>query len=270
LLVFGASLTTLAAAAPAGANVITPEQAHSPQAEEITTLYWIALVVIGLLAIAINAALIYAIRRYRSERGAEPRQVRSGRGIQVRAGAALGVVALALLVVSVIFTERAREVPASGPEGLQASSMLLAQRSLKPPSGDSEPLQITATGQQWLWRYDYPNDSFSYYKLVVPVDTTVVLRLVSTDVVHSWYVPELAGKFDAVPGKLNKVVFRADEEGVYSGSSATFSGQAYVAMRTEVRAVPAEDYEAFVEQQNSDIQAAQEQVAETLSSEEVP
>ena len=270
LLVLGALLTTLAAAAPASANVISPEQPHSPQAEEIATLYWIALVVIGLLAVVINVGLLLAIRRYRSERGAEPRQVRSGRGIQVRAGAALGAVAMALLVLSVIFTERAREVPPSGPDGLQASSTLLAQRSLKAPSGGDEPLQITATGQQWLWRYDYPNDSSSYYKLVVPVDTTVVLRLVSTDVVHSWYVPELAGKFDAVPGKLNKVVFRADEEGVYSGSSATFSGQSYVAMRTEVRAVPAEEYQAFIEQQQSDIQAAQEQVAATLSGEGSP
>jgi cytochrome c oxidase subunit 2 len=260
----GGALVWLAAAAPAGANVISPEPAHSPQAEEMTTLYWIALVAIGVLAVAINVALVYAIRRFRSERGAEPRQVRSGRGIQLRAGAVLGTVALLLLVLSVVFTERARETPSPGPNGLEASSATFAQRSLKPAAGDSEPLQITATGQQWIWRYDYPNDAFGYYKLVVPVDTPVVLRLVSTDVVHTWYVPELAGKFDAVPGKLNKVVFRADEEGSYSGSSATFSGQAYAAMRTEVEVVSAADYQAYLEQLKSDLQSAQEEVAAAI------
>jgi cytochrome c oxidase subunit II len=257
-------LLLLAVAAPARANVISPEPAHSPQADEMTTLYWIGLVVIVLLGVAINGALLYAILRFRSERGAEPRQVRSGRGIQLRAGAALGVVFVGLLVASLIYTERARETPVSGPGGLQASSTLLAQRSLKPPSGDAAPLEITATGQQWLWRYDYPNDAFSFYKLVVPVDTAVVLRVLSTDVVHSWYVPELAGKFDAVPGKLNKVVFKADEEGVYEGSSAVFSGQSYVAMRTEVEVVSPEEYEAYLTQLKQDLQDAQEQAAAAL------
>jgi cytochrome c oxidase subunit II len=261
----GASITSLAAAAPAGANVISPEPAHSPQAEEITTLYWIGLVMVVALVLAVHAALLFAIRRYRSERGVEPRQVRSARALQLRVGGALGLLALVLLVVSVVFTERAREVPPSGPEGLQASSAVFAQRSLKPTSEEETPLEITATGQQWLWRYDYPNETFSYYRLVVPVDTTVVLRLLSTDVVHTWYVPELAGKFDAVPGKLNKVVFRADE-GTYDGASATYSGQGYAAMRTEVEAVPPEEYRAYLERLAGDIQSAQEQVAEEIVS----
>lgn len=259
-----AGLASLAVPAPAAANLISPEPAHSPQADEITTLYWIGIVAILGLAIAINGALIFAIRRYRSERGVEPRQIRSGRGIQVRAGAGLGAVALGLLVLSLIYTERARDVPPSGPDGLQASSSLLAQRSLSLPAGDSAPLLIGATGQQWIWRYDYPNDVSSYYRLVVPVDTTVVLELVSTDVVHSWYVPELAGKFDAVPGKMNKVFFRADEEGTYRGSSAAFSGQAFAAMRTEVEVVSPAKYQSYVEQLKRDVQAAQEQVAQTI------
>lgn len=264
MLVLGALLFSMAAAGPAAANVISPEPAHSPQAEEMTTLYWIALVVIAVLAVAVNVALVYAIRRYRSERGAEPRQISSARGIQLRVGGALGLLALCLLVLGVVYTERARDVPGSGPAGLAAADSLLAQRSLSLPSGGSEPLEIKATGQQWLWRYDYPNDAFSYYRLVVPVDTTVVLSLLSTDVVHTWYVPQLAGKFDAVPGKLNKVYFRADEEGTYEGSSATFSGQAYAAMRTEVEVVSAERYQAFVEQLKADIQTAQEQVTRSL------
>ena len=72
---------------------------------------------------------------------------------------------------------------------------------------------------------------------MVPVDTTVELDLVSTDVVHTWDVPSLAAKRDAVPGKTNHVVFRADEEGTFGGQSATLSGQAYAAMRTAVEVV---------------------------------
>src|ERR1700746_2223977 len=95
-------------------------------------------------------------------------------------------------------------------------------------------------------RHDYPSAALSSYKLVVPVDTTVELDLVSTDVIHTWDVPALAGKRDAVPGKVNHVVFRADEKGVFDGQAATLSGQAYAAMRTEVEVVSAEEYESFV------------------------
>lgn len=230
------------------ANVISPEPSHSPGVDDITTLYWIALVAILVLVVAVNGALIYAIARYRSERGAEPRQVRSGRGPQLRAGVGLGVLALALFVLGVVYTENAREAPAS----------------------ESKPIVISATGQQWLWRYDYPNDAFSYYKLVVPVDTPITLRLVSTDVVHTWFVPQLAGKRDAVPGKLNEVTFSADEEGTYQGDSATLSGQAYAAMRTEVEVVSPEEYIAFTKGLKSDIQAAQDQVVSQIESGNTP
>ncbi len=178
------------------------------------------------------------------------------RRIQCGSAARSALFALALFVVSIVFTEKAREAPASGPP------------ACRPPA--REPLKIHATGQQWLWRYDYPNEAFSYYKLVVPVDTTVELDLVSTDVVHTWDVPELAGKRDAVPGKTNQVVFRADEEGTYDGQAATLSGQAYAAMRTEVEVVSPEEYEAFVEQPESDIQAAQDRVVSLIESGETP
>lgn len=272
LLVLGTLLSALAAgAAPAAAGPIAPETPHSPNAEDINTLYWIGLVAIAALVLAVNGALLFAVRRYRATRGHEPRQVRSGRRPQVRVGAALTALAAILFVASVVFTEKARQAPESGPGGLQASSTLFAQRSLSPPSGeDAAPLEIRATGQQWLWRYDYPNEAFSYYELVVPVDTTVILDLVSTDVVHSWYVPELGGKFDAVPGKLNKVFFRADEEGTYSGSSATFSGQGYASMRTEVRVVSPEEYTAYTEDLKRDIDESQQLVAEQINAGETP
>jgi cytochrome c oxidase subunit 2 len=167
---------------------------HSPGTDQIDTLLWIGFVVAAILIVAINGALIYAVRRYRGERGAEPRQVRGSKGTQLRVGGLLTVFAAAILVVSLVYTDKARETPTTGPAGLA--------------SAQSKPLRIDVTGQQWLWRYDYPNEAFSYYKLVVPVDTTVELDLVSTDVIHTWDVPQLAGKRDAVPGKTNHVVTR--------------------------------------------------------------
>jgi cytochrome c oxidase subunit II len=229
---------------------------HSPGTDQIDTLLTIDTVVAAILVVAINVALIYAVRRYRGERGTEPRQVRSGRRTQFRVGALLTVFAAAILVVSLIYTDKARETPTTGPAGLA--------------SARSKPLKINVTGQQWLWRYDYPNEAFSYYKLVVPVDTTVELDLVSTDVIHTWDVPQLAGKRDAVPGKTNHVVFRADEEGVYYGQSATFSGQAYAAMRTEVDVVSPEEYEDYIASQKAGIQAAQDRVVGLIEKGEVP
>lgn len=229
---------------------------HSPGTDQIDTLLWIGFIAAAILVVAINVALVYAVRRYRGERGAEPRQVSGARRVQFRVAGALTAFAAVIFVLGLVFTDKARETPATGSAGLA---------SLK-----SAPLEIDATGQQWLWRYSYPNGAFSYYKLVVPVDTAVHLKLLSTDVVHTWNVPDLSGKHDAVPGKTNNVVFRADEEGSFQGSSATLNGQSYASMRTEVEVVSPEEYEAFVEQQKSEIEAAQERVVGLIEKGEVP
>lgn len=229
---------------------------HSPGTDEIQTLVWIGFVAAAIVVVAIVGGLLYALLRYRGGRGAEPQPLTGGRRIQLRVGASLAVFAAAVLVLSIVFTDRAREAPATGAAGLQVAH--------------SEPLPITVTGQQWLWRYDYPNEAFSYYKLVVPVDTAVELNLVTTDVIHTWDVPDLAGKADAVPGKTNHVFFRADEEGSYFGRAATLSGQAYAAMRTEVEVVSPQRYEAFVKRRKGEIQAAQDRVVGLIERGEEP
>jgi cytochrome c oxidase subunit 2 len=229
---------------------------HSPGTDQIDTLLWIGFVAAAILMVAVVVALLYVVRRFRSERGVEPRQLLSGRGLQFRVGGLLTLFAALLFILGVVFTDNARERPATGEAGLV---------SLK-----GEPLQIEATGQQWLWRYDYPNGAFSYYKLVVPVDTAIELQLESTDVVHTWNVEELARKADAVPGKTNDVFFLADEEGTYEGDSATLSGQAYASMRTAVEVVSPEEYEEFVETQNEEIEAAEERVVGLIEDGETP
>lgn len=231
---------------------------HSPATDQIDTLLWIGFIAAAVVVIAVNAALFYAVRKYRKERGAEPRQVSGGRGIQWRVAAVLTVFATLVFVVGVIFTDKARETPSTGSEGLVSKE------------GQPQGVTIKATGQQWLWRYDYPNGAFSYYKLVVPADTAVSLDLVSTDVIHTWNVPDLAAKRDAVPGKTSKVRFSADDEGSYTGRAATLSGQAYAAMGTEVEVVSPDEYQDYIEQLKSDIEAAQERVVSQIENGEVP
>lgn len=229
---------------------------HSPGTHQIDTLLWIGFIAAAILVVAVNAALFFAVRRFRSERGSAPRQLLGGRGLQFRVGAVLTIFAAVLFILGVVFTGNAREKPGTGEAGLA--------------SAKSTPLKIKATGQQWLWRYDYPNGAFSYYKLVVPVDTAVELELLSTDVVHTWNVNDLAPKADAVPGKTHKVVFRAEDEGSFEGDSSTLSGQAYAPMRTEVEVVSPAEYEEFVKTQQSEIEEAQERVVKLYEEGKTP
>lgn len=248
--------------------MLGPETAHSPNADDLNTLYWVMLIIGAALALAINVALVALAVRYRARRGEEPRRLQSRRPAQALVGGMFAGLAAVIFVLGVIVTDNASEVDASGSEGLQAASQRTAQRDLQPPSGDAaEPLVIKASGQQWIWRYEYPDGTFSYYELVVPVDTAVVVQLASTDVVHRWSVPGLGGKFDAVPEQANQTWFKADEVGTYDGASYQFSGASYAAMRTEVRVVTVEEYQAWLEEQATGIQEAQSFVQDVVSAE---
>jgi cytochrome c oxidase subunit 2 len=231
---------------------------HSPGTDQIDHLLTIGIVAAVILVLAVNAALFYAVRRFRSERGAAPRQLLGGRGLQFRVGGLLTIFALLLFILGVVFTDKARETPSTADAGLA--------------SAKSQPLTIKATGQQWLWRYDYPNGAFSYYKLVVPADTAVELELLSTDVVHTWNVNDLAPKADAVPGKTHKVAFSvsADDAGVFEGDSSTLSGQAYAAMRTEVEVVSPDEYKEFIQTRKSEIEDAQDRVVSLIEEGKTP
>jgi cytochrome c oxidase subunit 2 len=236
-----AVIAMLAFASPALAFSLNPDAA-SPGIEKINTFHWIIFVVILLTIVGVNLAILRAVRpRHRHVTGDS-----DGGGRQLRVGLGLGLVALALFVTATVFSSQAREVPTGSSEaaGLNADGQL----------------PIRVTGQQWLWRYDYPNESFSFHRLVVPVDTTVALELVSADVVHGWNVPSLTGKAQAVPGKTNRVYFRADQEGVFSGRASVLSGQGYVSMEAEVEVVSADEYKTFIQQLKTDIQKAQDSV----------
>ncbi len=277
-----ALLALLWLAAPAYAIDLGPEEAHSPNAEAINSTYWVMIVVVFAVIIFVNAALIAAVVRFRERRGREPSRFTAGRGALRPVIGALAALALVIFVFGVIRTGDVREIQPSGPDGLSANQT--AQVGIKgelpsaalegtesatgsePITGseptETAPLEIDAIAQQWIWRFEYPGGqagqrTFSYGELVVPVDTTVILNINSTDVLHSWWVPALGGQVQASPGDVVQTWFRADEEGRYAGRSTAYSGTGYPVMRSWVRVVGVPEYEAYVERLGTDLDEAQ-------------
>ncbi len=251
-----ASLVLAASPASALASTLAPDSPASPNASDTQLAYWVMVVLATVLALAMIGGLLAAARgRGRKRESGETRRTRGTTGIQTRVGIALGALALAVFVFGIVTADSARNVEATGSSGLTT-----AQKNLDLPTGASKPLEITVSGQQWLWRYEYPDGTFSYYQMVVPVDTEVLLDIKSTDVLHRWWVPALGPMIDAVPGQDNFAWFKADKVGTYEGRSTEFSGPSYAQMRASVKVVTPEEYQAWLDQQGADIAAAQKAV----------
>ncbi len=273
MLLAGVVLAVLAA--PAQATVFGPRAGHSPNADDIRTAYWVAIAVAVLLVAAVHAVLLAAVFRFRARRGREPRRLVAGPGALRRPAVPLAVIAAAMFVFGIVMAGKSREVAPTGPDGLNASSGLVAQVGGLAVPADAKPLTINVIGQQWLWRFEYPggqpgNRVFSYGELVVPVDTTVLLRVTSTDVSHRWFIPALGGQVDAIPGKVSETWFRADREGVYKGQSTFFSGSSYAAMRGWVRVVSPDAYQRFLRAKKGELAAAQDYVQERVAENDIP
>lgn len=277
----------LVAAAPASAIPLGPEEARSPNADGIASAYWVMIVVVVVLIVAVNAALIAAIVRFRDRRGREPSRFAAARGALRPIVGALSALALAIFVYGVVATTNVREVEPTGSNGLgttqtaqvgvQGLPELATVEGTESATGqepitgqeptEAAPLEIDAIAQQWLWRFEYPGGqpgqrTFSYGELVVPVDTAVVLNITSTDVLHTWWVPELGGQVQASPGDVTETWFKADREGRYEGRSTVFSGTGYPVMRSWVRVVSVPEYLDYVERLGTELSDAQGLVLE--------
>jgi cytochrome c oxidase subunit 2 len=132
-----------------------------------------------------------------------------------------------------------------------------------PPKNGGPVLRIHVNGQQYIWRYDYPGDGqlFSYEEMVVPTDTTVVLELEASDVIHSWWIPKFGPKADAVPGYVNETWFKVPKEGVYRGQCAELCGPNHADMRAKVVAVSPEKFQQWAQNKRDEIQKAGEELA---------
>jgi cytochrome c oxidase subunit II len=256
----------LAVAPEASADLISPESGPSENANDIDTLYKITLYIGLVIFLLVETTLIYSLIKFRARRGGpEAAQIRGNTPLEISwtIGAALILVMLA--TVTFIYLPGIKDPPASKASAIETAegSDYATINQKEPPGGNA--LHISVNSQQYIWRYDYDDSKdqlFSFHTLYVPVNATVTLKIYSSDVAHSWWVPKLGGKADAIPGHTNETWFRADEEGTYDGACAELCGEGHADMRTRVVVLPADEYEAWAEQQTADIKAAQQGLAE--------
>jgi cytochrome c oxidase subunit 2 len=124
---------------------------------------------------------------------------------------------------------------------------LNVMRALAEPETD---LVIDVTGYQWWWDVRYPEQDFATANEVhIPVGKPVLLRLRSVDVIHSFWVPELAGKMDLIPGRTNTMWLQADQPGVYLGLCAEYCGDQHAKMQFVLVAEPEREFTAWLERQ---------------------
>ena len=263
LLALAAGLLALLGIAPGAlAGPFTPESGGSPNADDIDSLYRIVLYVAIPIFLLVEGTLIWTLVKYRQRRGgAEPAQVRGNTPLEVGWTVGAALILVVLSVVTFVYLADIKDPPASGPNGLAQGVQVASIDQPAPPRSGGKALTIKVNGQQYLWRYDYPGDVFSYYRMVVPTNTTVQLEITASDVIHSWWIPKLGGKADAVPGATNETWFKISKPGTYTGQCAELCGSNHADMRAAVTAVPPAEYEAFIRRQKAGIRAAQESLA---------
>jgi cytochrome c oxidase subunit 2 len=246
------------------ASALIPEHGGSPNADEIANLYKITLYIALVIFVGVEGTLIYALIRFRQRPGAVPAQIHGNTSLEIGWTVGAALILLLLSIVTFVKLDAIRNPPNSGANGLSLASAAIyaTSETLLPPNGKS--LNIKVNGQQYVWRFTYPGGKnpdgldapYSYETMVVPTDTTVTLDINAQDVVHSWWIPELGGKFQAVPGYTNHTWFKISKPGFYRGQCAFLCGRLHANMIAVVRAVPPAQFEAWLAQQEKDIAAA--------------
>jgi cytochrome c oxidase subunit II len=228
------ALGALASAAPALADNagLTPVDPKSPNAEAINDTYYLLLGVTGVVFFAVEIALVVFLIRYRRRNrpvDAEGPQIHGNTRLEVMW--TIVPVFLVAIVVAFVFYK----LPA----------VTDVTRAASEPADDPN-LVINVEGRRFYWEFRYPDGRITYDTMVVPVDRTVELNVTAPDfdVIHSWWIPALGGKIDAIPGKLNHTWFRAESSGDFEGNCTEFCGLQHAEMTMIVRAVDTGAFEA--------------------------
>jgi cytochrome c oxidase subunit 2 len=283
---FAVVASVLVAPPAALASIIAPEDdSGSPNATKIKTLYLIVFILGMIIFFAVEGLLIYTLVKFRWRRGGPaPAQIRGNTPLEMGWTVGAASILVILTVVTFIFLPGIKDPAASKPNGYVAearqSGAQLQPASSSTPNGkgdvqfaalnqDPPPgpvnrhLVLHVNGQQYLWRFDYPGkvQVFSYHDMVVPTGTTVVLNITSSDVDHSWWIPDLGGKADAIPGHTNHTWFRIDKPGTFWGNCAEFCGENHADMTARVIAVPPDQYKVWLARQAADLKQSQALIA---------
>jgi cytochrome c oxidase subunit II len=228
VLVVGAALA-LAAVAHAGNGGFAPVTPHSPNAGRINETYKLISIFTGIIFVVVEASLLWFVFRYRRRgrpRDAEGPQIHGATRLEL-IWTAVPVVILAIIVSFVLYK-------------------LPGIRNAPAASSADPPLNIRVDGHQFYWQFTYPDGHASIQELHAPVNRVVELDIQSQDVAHSWWIPALGGKFDAIPGVTNHTWFKADQAGTYRGQCGEFCGVFHAEMVGRVVAEPQAAYDAYV------------------------
>ena len=216
-----------------GCNPDTPQsimEAQGPVARSQLRLFWIIFWLALVVFVLVGGWLLYTVIRFRRKPGQGiPAQVHGNTKLEI-AWTIVPIVMLAILAVPTVATQ-----------------FYISD----PPEGDV--LEINVKAHQWWWELEYPDSGVvTSNEIHVPVGKAVKVNLTSNDVLHSFWIPKLAGKLDIIPGKTLSMWFQADEVGEYFGQCAEFCGQSHAWMKFRVLADTPEDFEAWKQAQLTD------------------
>jgi cytochrome c oxidase subunit II len=201
---------------PAGRRTPSVLDARGDGAEIIRREAWVQFTVAALVFALVAGIVVAAVIRSRAHRG-EAEDLRGGHGAWL---VVAGGIAMPLVVLTVLFVVSARDV-------------------VKLSSRHGGPLMIEVTAHRWWWEVRYPGLGIvTANEIALPVGTTAALRVTSADVVHTFWVPQLQRKIDAIPGERASDWIEASRAGVYRGVCTEFCGLEHARMHLIVQAMP--------------------------------
>jgi cytochrome c oxidase subunit II len=265
----------LFAAPAAHAGLFFPESGGSPNADSIKTLYIMVFVLALFIFAGVEGTLLYSLWKYRARKGRQAAQIHGNTKLEVgwTVGAAVILIFITFftfLKLGAIKDPKPSVVDANGqPIAMTDGNIQLASTDIKIPPG--EKMTIAVNGQQYVWRYGYPgkDNLLVYTDMVVPVGMTVLLDITADDVVHSWWIPKLGGKFDAVPGYTNKTWFQippsalkdGQKQVVFNGQCAELCGRNHANMYGRVIGMRMADYKKWYAEKVQAVKDARTKVA---------
>jgi cytochrome c oxidase subunit II len=222
----------------ASADLLSPQSGGSPNADSIDTLYWLVFGLGIIVFVGVYGVLIYSLFKYRARKGAVAAQIHGNTKLEIGWTVGAAVILVFIAVFTFATLPSIRNPPNSDASVAQAAGA----------DGDNNPL----------------NNVFAYEQMVVPAGVTVTLRIHAQDVAHSWWVPELGGKFDAIPKHTNYTWFKvpADKAGTtFRGQCAELCGRGHANMIAQVKAVTPAQFEAWYDRKKTEIKASDDAAA---------
>ena len=263
-----ALVALLVTAVPVDAGPILPEAGDGAQpAGDIRTLYAIILAIAVVVFLGVEGVLFWCLIKYRARKGRVAAQIHGNTRLEIGWTVGAAVILVFLTVATFVMLPDIKNPAASDIDEngnpVAHNAAFAATDQDAPPGGAS--LSIKVDGMQYAWQFTYPDNEdrqvYAFTDMYVPVGMTIILEIGSNDVQHSWWIPELGGKFDALPGYINKTWFKVTEPGRFKGQCAELCGRNHANMYASVVALPYDEWKAWYDRQATELQAAKDAAA---------